>query len=200
MHGENQIWHKKAPFVNRSTGAHRTRVQERLHLSLKNGVKHLGLCAENMCDKRSCFVIYFSFSAGSIFGAFFLLGIDPTQSTLGIVALNTSRGALGYLEPARLERKENKVFSSCGNAWPLLTFLKACGWWGHVFATSVSPINRSWTKKLAMSPSSTVCHPLPPFMAVSMILNMWHWSSYCICGIRGSAQFFFFFFAWTSLY
>ena len=35
-----------------------------------------------------------------------------------------------------------------------MTFLKACGRWGHVFATCASP--RPWTKKLAMSPSSTV--------------------------------------------
>ena len=40
------------------------------------------------------------------------------------------------------------------NAWPLLSFLKACGRWGHVSATSASP--RPWTKKLARSPSSAV--------------------------------------------
>ena len=36
-----------------------------------------------------------------------------------------------------------------------LTFLKAFGRWGQVFATSASPIDRPWTKKLAMPPSST---------------------------------------------
>ena len=35
-----------------------------------------------------------------------------------------------------------------------MTLLKACGRRGHVFATSASP--RSFNKKLAMSPSSTV--------------------------------------------
>ena len=33
-------------------------------------------------------------------------------------------------------------------------FMKDCGRLGHVFAVSASP--RSWTKKVAMSPSSTV--------------------------------------------
>ena len=39
-----------------------------------------------------------------------------------------------------------------GNAWPLLTFLKACGRWAHVFATNASP--RPWTK-LVMPPCPT---------------------------------------------
>ena len=40
---------------------------------------------------------------------------------------------------------------SYGNAWPGLTFSKVRGRWGHFFATGASP--RSWTTKLAMSPS-----------------------------------------------
>ena len=36
----------------------------------------------------------------------------------------------------------------------LLTSLKVCDWSGHIFGASASP--RSLTKKLAMSPSSTV--------------------------------------------
>ena len=40
------------------------------------------------------------------------------------------------------------------NAYLLLTSLKVCDWSGHIFATSASP--RSLTKKMAMSPSSTV--------------------------------------------
>ena len=40
------------------------------------------------------------------------------------------------------------------NAGLLLTSLKACDWSGHVFGAGASP--RSLTKKLAMSPSSTV--------------------------------------------
>ena len=43
---------------------------------------------------------------------------------------------------------------SYGNASPLLALLKACGRWGHVFATSANA--RSLTEKLAMSPFSTV--------------------------------------------
>ena len=47
------------------------------------------------------------------------------------------------------------MFFSYGNAWLLLTSLKACDWFwsGHVFSASASV--RS-TKKLAMSPSCTV--------------------------------------------
>ena len=40
------------------------------------------------------------------------------------------------------------------NAYLLLTSLKVCDWSGHIFGASASP--RSLTKKLAMSPSSTV--------------------------------------------
>ena len=40
------------------------------------------------------------------------------------------------------------------NAWLFLTSLKACDWSGHVFGASASP--RFLTKKLAMSPPSTV--------------------------------------------
>ena len=37
------------------------------------------------------------------------------------------------------KEKENKMFSSCGNALLLLTFLKARGWSEHVFTTCASP-------------------------------------------------------------
>ena len=46
------------------------------------------------------------------------------------------------------------MFSSGGNAWLLLTSLKACDWSGHIFGASARP--RFLTKKLAMSSSSTV--------------------------------------------
>ena len=52
------------------------------------------------------------------------------------------RHALEYLQSARLEKNMQKMLVSYGNAWPLLTFLKACGRWGHVFATGASPISR----------------------------------------------------------
>ena len=50
------------------------------------------------------------------------------------------------------------------NANLLLTSLKVCDWSGHTFDASASP--RSLTKK------NWLCHPLPLFMAVSMIPNM----------------------------
>ena len=39
---------------------------------------------------------------------------------------------------SRPERQLDRRFT-CRNAWLLLTFLKACGRWEHVFATSASP-------------------------------------------------------------
>ena len=46
------------------------------------------------------------------------------------------------------------------DAYQYLTSLKVCDWSGHIFGASASP--RSLTKK-------RLCHPLPLFMAVSMI-------------------------------
>ena len=50
------------------------------------------------------------------------------------------------------------MFSFYGNTWLLLTSLKACHWSGHIFGAIASPIAspRSLTKKVALSPSSTV--------------------------------------------
>ena len=62
------------------------------------------------------------------------------------------RRALEYLQPARKKKKKEKNAVSYRNAWPLLTFLKACGRWAHVFATNASP--RPWTK-LVMPPCPT---------------------------------------------
>ena len=52
------------------------------------------------------------------------------------------------------------------NAYPFLTSSKACDWLGYYFGASTSP--RPFTIK------SWLWHPLPLFMAVSMIPNMWH--------------------------
>ena len=46
------------------------------------------------------------------------------------------------------------VFLSTVDSYLLLTSLKVCDWSRHIFGASASP--RSFTKKLAMSPSSTV--------------------------------------------
>ena len=45
-------------------------------------------------------------------------------------------------------------FLPAGNACQHLTSLKVCDWSGHISGASASP--RSLTKKMAMSPSSTV--------------------------------------------
>ena len=68
--------------------------------------------------------------------------------------------ALEYLEEARPEKKRSSkkkgtfFFLPTVNAWLLLTSLKARDWSGHIFGASAGP--RSFTKKLAMSSSSTV--------------------------------------------
>ena len=44
---------------------------------------------------------------------------------------------LEYLQSARSEKNENKCFpTETPNHYMVLTFSKACGRWGHVFATS----------------------------------------------------------------
>ena len=58
-----------------------------------------------------------------------------------------------------------------GNAWLLLTSLKACDWSGHIFGANASP--RCLTRK------RWLCH-LPLFKAVSMILSMWQSRCYCM--------------------
>ena len=62
--------------------------------------------------------------------------------------------ALEQLEAAGPEKKGSFFFLPAVNAYPYLTSLKVCDWSGHIFGASASP--RSLTKKLAMSPSSTV--------------------------------------------
>ena len=101
-----------------------------------------------------------SFSVGSAFGVKY-------GSTL---ALRSQ--IFKYLHESFVQKKMGrKVASSYGSTWPSLTFLKACGWCGHIFGASASP--RSIT-------NNGLCHSLSLLMAVSMILNMWHSSSYCM--------------------
>ena len=54
----------------------------------------------------------------------------------------------------RDRKKWVTLFLLTVNVWLLLTSLKACDWSGHIFGASASP--RFLTKKLAMSPSSTL--------------------------------------------
>ena len=56
----------------------------------------------------------------------------------------------------RLVQKKNGSFFCFPtvNAYQCLTSLKVCDWSGHFFGVSARP--RSFTKKMAMSPSSTV--------------------------------------------
>ena len=72
---------------------------------------------------------------------------------------------------------QKKMVSSNGNACPLLTFLKACGRWRHVFAVSASP--RSCTKKLATYVTLFRCWWRSVRYQV-IIPGMWHSNSYCM--------------------
>ena len=64
--------------------------------------------------------------------------------------------ALEHLEAAGPEKEMGIFLSfySTVNAYLLLTSSKVCDWSGHIFGASASP--RSLTKKMAVSPSSTV--------------------------------------------
>ena len=89
----------------------------------------------------------FGFSIGSTLGVKYDLILALRSQIFEYLRETFFRQALVYLQSARSDK--NKCFSY-GNAWPVLTFLKACGRWGHVFDTSASPTPR--TRKLAMSP------------------------------------------------
>ena len=62
--------------------------------------------------------------------------------------------ALEHLEAAGPEKETGNFFLRTVNAYLLLTSLKVCDWSGHIFGASASP--RPLTKKMAVSPSSTV--------------------------------------------
>ena len=62
--------------------------------------------------------------------------------------------ALEHLEATGPEKKWLNFFLPTVNAYLLMTSLKVCDWSGHIFGTSASP--GSLTKKMPMSPSSTV--------------------------------------------
>ena len=49
-----------------------------------------------------------------------------------VCAIFVYRHALESWTPARSEKKRKKMVTSYGNAWLLLTFLKACGWLRHL--------------------------------------------------------------------
>ena len=70
-------------------------------------------------------------------------------------------------EPESCSSKKMAIFQLPPvNAYPFLTSSKACDWLGYFFGASTSPrpfIIKSW-----------LWHPLPLFMAISMIPNMWH--------------------------
>ena len=83
---------------------------------------------------------------------------------------NLYKHALKHLEASGRKKKSWVIFFSSHffflptvNAYQYLTFLKVCDWSGHNFGASASP--RSLTKKCLF-------HPLPLFMAVSMIPYM----------------------------
>ena len=85
------------------------------------------------------------FSIYSILGVKFDLALLLRSQFFDFLRETLYKHALEHLEAAGLPTV---------NAYLLLTSLKVCDWSGHIFGASASP--RSLTKKLAMSPSSTV--------------------------------------------
>ena len=71
----------------------------------------------------------------------------------------------------RLVQKKKVMFLLTVNSWLLLTPLKACDRSGHILGVSDSP--RSLTKKLAMSPSSTVpgCQHDTKYVTFELLLH-----------------------------
>ena len=76
------------------------------------------------------------------------------RSVLRTFTLNFVYTCLGGPGSGSSRKELSHFFLPAVNARPLLTFLKACDWSGHILGASASP--KSLTKKLAMSPSSTV--------------------------------------------
>ena len=81
------------------------------------------------------------------------------------------RRALGGTWKGRKKNVNKKIYIySCENACDhYLAFVKTCGRWGHVFATSASP--RSWTKKAGY---------------VTLLHCSWRSVRYWICDIRAA--------------
>ena len=75
---------------------------------------------------------------------------------------NSYKYVLEHLEAAGSEKKWVIFFLPTVNVYLLLTSSKVCDWSGHIFGASASP--RSFNKKKGS-------HPLPLFMAASMVSN-----------------------------
>ena len=98
------------------------------------------------------------------------------QTCLGVPAIGSFRKKM----KKKWKKNEKKSY---GNAWPLLTFLEACGRWGRgdTFSPLYSASPRSWTKRLAMSPSSTVHMTWQSLWYYRYsTVNLWHSSVYCM--------------------
>ena len=115
---------------------------------------HLDLCAVNL-QKLRLRIESTWFHCRLDFGRYTWLDIGPTQSVLRIFAQNFVQTCLGAPGNGSFWKKmRKKGFLATETPDYFFTSLKACDWSGHLFGASASP--RSSTKKLAMSPSSTV--------------------------------------------
>ena len=152
-------WTKRT-FIKGLVGTHITRVQTIRIYNQKTAWRFWTFV------RKTCVICVVASSVldvyGINFGRWIWLDIGHTLSNLGIIAWRCLR----VQQSARSGKMMEKMLFSYGNARPLLTLLKACGRWGHVFGTSASP--GSWTKKTGY----VMTHPLPLFMAVSVIYQV----------------------------
>ena len=104
------------------------------------------------------------------------LNIGPKQSVLRIFARNFVQTWLEAPGSGSSRKKRGKKKSSShGNAW-LLNLLYYRPLWrpaiGRDTFSGLAPV-------LGPQQKSWLCHPIPLFMAVSMMQNTWHSSGYC---------------------
>ena len=76
----------------------------------------------------------------------------PTSSTMDVLQTYvTPWSTCNHLVQKTNEEKKRKTVRKYST---IFAFSRACGRWGHVFATTRSANRRSWIKKVAVSPSS----------------------------------------------
>ena len=162
---------RQKTFVNGFAGAHRTRVQPVRVYVLQTAKTFRPLCGKRvkMMALPRNYLVLVKYLVSSLGVECDLIVVLRSQF-FKYLSETFYRHVSEYLQPAHSENKRsNKKYWSIILQKRLKKKIKAyCGWPGHIFAASSGP--RSLQKKLAIY--ILVCHPLPLFMAVSIISNM----------------------------
>ena len=128
---------------------------------------HLNFCAVK-CKNLGLALL--GFSVYSILGVKFDLILVLRSRFVEYLRETLYKHALEHLEAARSE-KQRFFFLPTVNSWLLLASWRPVT--GRDTFSALAPV-------LGPSQKNGLCHPLPLFMAVSMIPNMWHSSCYCM--------------------